>query len=56
MRIIFENTQNTRPILENSLKYIRSDVHAVSQQAQQYRAQCGISPHSVVSLVLIRKF
>ena len=34
---IFENTLNTRPILENSLKFIRSDVSTqVSKQEKQW--------------------
>ena len=37
MSLIFENTLNTRPILENSLKFIRSDVPTkVSEQEKQW--------------------
>ena len=37
MTSIFENTLNTRPILENSFRYIRSDVPtAVSEQERQW--------------------
>ncbi|MBQ8538576.1 MAG: tyrosine-protein phosphatase [Ruminococcus sp.] len=37
MAFIFENTLNTRPILEDSLRFIRSDVPtAVSEQEKQW--------------------
>lgn len=37
MSLIFENTLNTRPILENSFKFIRSDVPTkVSEQEKQW--------------------
>lgn len=37
MRFMFENTSNTRPILENSLKFIRSDVPTrVSEEERQW--------------------
>ncbi len=37
MALIFENTLNTRPILENSFRYIRSDVPTVvSEQEKQW--------------------
>lgn len=45
MRIIFENTQNTRPILENSLKYIRSDVPTVLSE------KLWMIEHNVITIV-----
>lgn len=38
MHFMFENTSNTRPILENSLKYIRSDVPIRVSEAEIGRA------------------
>ena len=35
MHFMFENTSNTRPILENSLKYIRSDVPIRVSEAER---------------------
>ncbi len=35
MGCIFENTLNTRPILENSIKYIRSDVPCVISESEK---------------------
>lgn len=41
---IFKSTKNTRPILENSLKYIRSDVPSrVSEQERQWLLENNVT-------------
>lgn len=41
---IFESTVNTRPVLENSLKYIRSDVpESVSEKERKWLLENGIT-------------
>ena len=44
MERLFEHTRNTRPILENSLRFIRSDVPAQVSAAEKDRLiACGIT-------------
>ena len=50
MSTIFANTQNTRPILENSLKYIRSDVPTVlSAQEKSWLLE-----HDITTIIDLR--
>ena len=48
MSTIFADTKNTRPILENSLKYIRSDVPTVlSEQEKSWMLE-----HDITTMIM----
>ena len=50
MERLFEHTLNTRPILENSLRFIRSDVPAQVSAAEKDR----LAAHSITTIVDLR--